>query len=205
MCNLYKMTRTHDEVAKFFSAIAQDFAVAPPGNAGEEVYPGYPGLVMDGASLRQMTWGFPLARIGARGQPLKPKPVNNARADKLASPFWSASFRDRRCLIPVSAWAEAQGPRGAMTRTWLSLPDQPLMALAGLWRDTFEWGPAYSMVMTESVGDASMVHARMPVIVAQEDWNEWLNGEPAAAFSLCRGWNGPLSVDQTDHKWFNRA
>lgn len=28
------------------------------------------------------------------------------------------SFGNRRCLIPLSAWAEVQGPRGAMTRTW---------------------------------------------------------------------------------------
>ena len=205
MCNLYRMSRTQDEVAQFFEAIVQDFAVAPPGNAAEQVYPGYPGLVMDGASLRQMTWGFPLQRKGAKGQPLKPKPVNNARTDKLSSPFWSASFRERRCLIPVSAWAEAQGPKGAMTRTWMSLPDAPLMAMAGLWRDSAEWGPAYTMVMTDAAGEARTVHSRMPVILAQSDWRTWLAGDPDAAFGLCRAWEGQLTIDRTDQKWFSRS
>src|SRR5512139_102676 len=123
MCNLYRLQKPADEVAAFFGTILQDLRVAP-GNVAEEVYPGYPGLVLAKGALRPMVWGFPLAMTGAKGQSLKPKPVNNARTDKLRGPFWMASFRDRRCLIPVSAYAEAEGPKGSMTRTWVSHPDQ---------------------------------------------------------------------------------
>src|SRR5688500_8587488 len=118
MCNLYKMKSSRVEVADFFGAVAQDFG----GNAPEEVYPGYPGVVFAQRSLRQMTWGFPLARTGAKGQPLKPKPINNARADKLTGGFWRPSFLSRRCLIPVTEFAEAEGEQGRKTRTWFSLP-----------------------------------------------------------------------------------
>jgi putative SOS response-associated peptidase YedK len=45
---------------------------------------------------------------------------------------------------------EAEGEKGSKTRTWFSLPDQPVFAVAGIWRDTDECGPAYSMVMTEA-------------------------------------------------------
>ena len=37
-----------------------------------------------------MTWGFPLVLKGKNGQPLKPKPVNNARTDKLFASAGSA-------------------------------------------------------------------------------------------------------------------
>ena len=48
MCNLYRMTKGADEVARLFSAI-----VGQIGNAGGgEVYPGYPGLVVAGGELR---------------------------------------------------------------------------------------------------------------------------------------------------------
>ena len=57
-----------------------------------------------------MVWGFPLVMKGKSGQPLKPKPVNNTRADKLDSFMWRYSFRERRCLIPVTEFAEAEGP-----------------------------------------------------------------------------------------------
>ena len=59
-----------------------------------------------------MTWGFPLVLTGKQGQKLKPKPVNNARTDKLQTAFWCDSFARRRCLIPVSEWAEAEGQKG---------------------------------------------------------------------------------------------
>ena len=135
MCNLYRMTTTASEVANLLSAI-----VGEVGNAGGgEVYPGYPGLVVANGELRSMTWGFPLVLRGKNEQPLKPKPVNNARADKLDGFMWRYSFQERRCLIPVNAFAEAEGKKGAKTRTWFSLNDEDLFAIAGLWRDTPEW------------------------------------------------------------------
>ncbi len=40
-----------------------------------------------------------------------------------------------RCLIPVTHFAEAEGPKSSMTRTWLNIKDQPIIAWGGLWRD----------------------------------------------------------------------
>ena len=130
MCNLYRLTKPNHEVAHLFDAV-----VGAVGNAGMgEVYPGYSGLVVAKGELRSMTWGFPLVLKGKNGQPLKPKPVNNARADKLDGFMWRYAFQERRCLIPVSAFAEAEGEKGAKTRTWFTLPDQEVFAVAGLWR-----------------------------------------------------------------------
>ena len=193
MCNLYKMTKTVAEVAKLFGAVAD-----PPGNAGETVYPGYPGIVVAEGRVRQMTWGFPLALKGKSGQPLKPKPVNNARTDKLAGGFWRPSFHARRCLIPVTAFCEAEGEKGAKTRTWFSLPDAELFAVAGIWRDTAEWGAAYSMVMTEACEHVQGVHDRMPAILPESDWADWLNGPPDAAGLLCRPYELGMRVERTE-------
>ena len=202
MCNLYRMTKNADEVAKWFDAIA----AAGGANFGEEVYPGYPGLVVADGQVRQMNWGFPLVMKGKNGQPLKPKPVNNARTDKLDSFFWRYSFEERRCLIPLSAWAEAQGKKGAMTRTWLSLPDSELFACAGVWRDSDEFGTCYSMVMTDSAGSAaSDVHSRMPVLLRPEDYEGWVSGSPEDAKALCAAWNGDLKIDRTDQPWVRGA
>ena len=208
MCNLYRMSNSIDEVARFFESIAGKLSVAPAGNAPEQIYPGYPGLVLTGETLSQMNWGFPLQRTGAKGQALKPKPVNNARSEKLSSPFWSSSFHNRRCLIPVSAYAEAEGPKGAMTRTWFSLPssmpDSELMAVAGLWRDTAEWGPAYTMVMTQASAAVQHVHDRMPVVLSPENWHDWMKGAADDARALCRPWQGTLQITRTDTPWFAR-
>nr|WP_137676083.1 SOS response-associated peptidase family protein [Parerythrobacter lutipelagi] len=201
MCNLYRMTKNADEVAKWFDAVNQMGGA----NFGAEVYPGYPGAVIESGNLRQMTWGFPLVMKGKSGQPLKPKPVNNARTDKLDSFFWRYSFEQRRCLIPLTAWAEAEGPKGRKTRSWLSLPDSELFACAAVWRESDEWGPAYSMVMTDAAGVAAQVHTRMPVILAPEKYAQWTEGSPDDARTLCRPWEGELSLDRTDQPWSGGA
>ena len=103
MCNLYKMRRTAAEVAHWAHAMA------PPGlNFAETVYPGYQGLVVEGGQVRSMTWGFPV-RLKHMKPTSKPKPVTNARDDKLHTSFWKPSFEARRCIIPATEWAEPQG------------------------------------------------------------------------------------------------
>ena len=201
MCNLYRMAKASTEVARWFDADA----LLSGANFGEQVYPGYPGLVMADGRLQQMNWGFPLQLTGKSGQKLKPKPVNNARTDKLESFFWKQSFEARRCLIPVTAWAEAEGAKGAKTRTWLSLPDVDLFACAGVWRPSDEWGDCYSMVMTDAAGAAREVHTRMPVIIARQDYAVWNNGNAEDARQLCRPWEGAILLDRTDDPWAGGA
>ncbi|WP_285712019.1 SOS response-associated peptidase [Erythrobacter oryzae] len=201
MCNLYRMTKNASEVAAWFDAVEGTGGA----NFAGEVYPGYTGLVVAEGAVRPMTWGFPLVLKGAKGQPLKPKPVNNARTDKLETGFWRHAFAQRRCLIPLEAWAEAEGPKGRMTRTWLSLPDRTLFAVAGVWRPSEEWGDCHAMVMVGSAGsEAAAVHERMPVLLAPADQARWLTAPPAEALALCRAWEGPLAITRTTEPWVQR-
>nr|WP_159832237.1 SOS response-associated peptidase family protein [Novosphingobium sp. TCA1] len=198
MCNLYRMNTPTQEIAKI--AGAADVAGA---NFAAEVWPGYPGVVAVGGTLRVMSWGFPRHAVSKKtGKPLKPTATNNARDDKLrGNPMWRDSFRDRRCLIPVTQWCEPEGPRGQNTRTWYSLPDQGMFVVAGIWRPTDEWGDAYSMVMVDGCEQMSDVHDRMPTILRREDWDLWADGTPDEAFNLLQTWNEPLLVDRTDEPW----
>jgi putative SOS response-associated peptidase YedK len=150
-----------------------------------------------------MTWGFPLVLKSKKtGAPLKPKPVNNTREDKLGTPFWRDSFAKRRCLIPLTAWAEAEGEKGRMTRTWYSLHGADLFAVAGVWRPTAEWGEAYSMVMVDGCEQMSDVHDRMPTVLRQEDWAQWTDGTAEDAMQLCQVCADPLAIDRSPEPWF---
>ena len=201
MCNLYRLTKAAAEVANLFRVTDR----AAGGNRAEEVFPGQPGLVAGRFAgedaLRQMNWGFPLVLKGKQGQPLKPRPVNNARTDKLSGPFWRDSFAQRRCLIPASAYAEAEGPKGGKTRTWLRRPDQEVFAIAGLWRDSAEWGPSYAMVISGACTAVEHVHHRMPVLLRPAEWSQWLQGSPAEAEALCDPWEGEMAVERTEESW----
>ncbi len=202
MCNLYDL-ETANRNAIFGKGLAKVLAGEnlPP----RQVYPGGPGIVITAdRTANKMTWGFPLVLTGKNGQKLKPKPVNNARADKLGSPFWSASVRERRCLIPLDRFAEAEGPKGKMTRTWYAMPDSQQFHCAGVWRDSAEWGRVYSMVMTEAAGVVKRIHDRMPVILEASDYDDWLSGTTEHAKTLCQPYAAPLNENRTSDLWVKR-
>ena len=100
-----------------------------------------------------------------------------------------------------AAWAEAEGIKGQMTRTWYSLAGAEVFAVAGLWRPTEEWGAAYSMVMVDGCPQMAEVHDRMPVVLARENWEQWLAGTPAEAFALCQTCFSELAIDRTAERW----
>lgn len=108
MCNRYKPGE-RVTIREFFGAkLFRDFndgpRIAHPKDPGWVVRP-----VDGGMALDQMTWGFPAYLRGKTGQPLKVKPVNNARFDKLGG-YWKqwAVQPAHRCLIPTAAYAEAE-------------------------------------------------------------------------------------------------
>ncbi len=195
MCNLYRMRKSVDEVAGHFRVTPTQGA-----NFAEEVYPGYPGLVVAEGRARPMTWGFPV-RLKSMKPTSKPKAVTNARDDKLHTPFWRPSFEQRRCLVPATAWAEPEGEKGQMTCTWHSLPGEGLFAIAGLWRPTAEWGDADTMVMVDSCPQMAEIHDRMPVILKPDQWQQWTEGTPAEAFKLVKTWCDDLTIERTGVRW----
>ena len=89
MCNLVTLKASVDEVASAFGA-RRPRTNAQPG----EVYPGGQGFVVredaGTRALQSMTWGFPV-RLTHMKPTSKPKPVNNARDDKLMT-FWRSWF-----------------------------------------------------------------------------------------------------------------
>ncbi|MBT0669910.1 SOS response-associated peptidase family protein [Novosphingobium profundi] len=196
MCNLYRMTKGTAEVAALFEVLPDSGA-----NVAEEIYPGYPGLVIAEGRARAMTWGFPLVRTGRQGQRLRPKPVTNARDDKLHTRFWKDSFVHRRCLVPVTSWAEPEGKAGRMTRTWYGVAGEETFAVAGLWRASVEWGEVYTLVMAPACAQMVDVHDRMPVLLPPRDWRTWLNAAPEEAFALCRTSSAELHVERTRRLW----
>jgi putative SOS response-associated peptidase YedK len=177
MCNLYTTKVSAAEVAAYFGATIPAGFNAGPG----DVYPGGPGMVVreEGGNrlLESMIWGFPLAQKSKKtGLPIKPKPVNNI-AD-LTSFLWRfvAPRPENRCLIPLTGFCEAEGEKGAMTRTWFAVNDRPIAAWAGMWKMSDEWGAVYSGLMTDCNEVVRPVHNRMPVLLHEEEWDCWLRG-----------------------------
>ncbi len=195
------MTKPVDAIAALF-----DVEAAMGANYVDVVAPTDPGLVVARGKLGAMGWGFPrIESSKVTGGPLRPKAVVNTRSDKIGSPFWLGSFQRRRCLIPVTAWAEAAGEDGQMTRTWFSLPGQEVFAIAGIWCNSPEWGHVYSMLTVPGHEQMEPLNDRMPVILGRDEWKTWTDGNPTEAHALCRTWDAPLMVEPSNEPWSNRA
>lgn len=205
MCNRYQPGERQRIEDHFSARVLRAFNEGPA-----TVHPREPGLVMrqqDGQMvLEQMTWGFPVVLGGKKGQPLKPKPVNNARFDKLGA-FWKrwAVLPEHRCLIPASRYAEAVGTPGKMTETWLSVKGAPIFAWAGLWRTSDEWGEVYTGVMTENAPELEHIHDRSPVILTPDQWQTWLTAPLEELYQFDRPFPADaMGVEVTKEPWARR-
>ena len=192
MCNLYSMTATRETVGKLFRVSHNRTAAVEPLPA---IFPANTGPVVRTADdgereLVTLSWGFVLL---LKGQALKRG--TNFRDDKIRSPFWSASFRERRCLVPVTSFAEPKGKRPA-TWHWFALSEKrEPFAFAGIWRsykgplkkdgDNVEVD-VYSFMTTKPNKLVATIHPqRMPVILVGENTHDqWLNGTPEEAREL---------------------
>lgn len=152
-----------------------------------------------------MTWGFPLRLKGMKPD-AKPKPVNNIADLKKGMWVGLAKKPQWRCVIPVTAFAEAEGAKGKMTRTWFSLRDEPIFGWGGLWRVSDEWGPVYSGAMTDANHAVAPVHNRMPVLLHKDEYDKWLNGsfDDLLAFQQRVFPSDGIEIDRTSELWVRR-
>ena len=109
----------------------------------------------------------------------------NARAESLADkPAFRTAFRQRRCLIPASGFYEWSGPRSARQPHYIQSPAGSPLTFGGLWE---RWrDPAVpdapplescTIITTAASADMAALHDRMPLLLAPEDWNAWLDPE----------------------------
>jgi len=137
-----------------------------------------------------MVWGFP--QFGGRKGV-----IFNTRIESAAeSSFWRESLAQRRCVIPTNGFFEWQhgGPQDRQ-RYLFTLPDQPMLYLAGIYQDSASAAPGdspqaaravallnrrFSIMTTAPNASISDVHNRMPVIVRPSELDEWLCGDPRA-------------------------
>lgn len=127
----------------------------------------------------------------------------NARAETLAStPAFRLAYRKRRCLVPVNAFFEWTGEPGHKVKWRIRLKDEPLFALAGLW----EWwkDPAsgqgietYAIVTTRANDLLAPIHDRMPVVLAERDYDRWLDADDPATDLLAPFADEALQVGES--------
>ncbi len=112
----------------------------------------------------------------------KAQPIN-ARAETLADrAMFRSAFERRRCLIPADGFYEWKAdPSGGGKQPWFfHFKDDRIFAFAGLWE---RWKPGEgaepvdtcTIITTTPNAVVKPIHDRMPVILARENYDQWLD------------------------------
>jgi putative SOS response-associated peptidase YedK len=110
----------------------------------------------------------------------------NARSDTVAEkPMFRAAFERSRCIIPASGYFEWQTVKGRKQPYYFSAADGRVLSIAGLWdrwKDIQTGEPLISctMIVTDANKFAGRVHSRMPVFLAEDNVQAWLDRSAGA-------------------------
>lgn len=192
MCGRFVSSSSPESIAEYFGAtfagesLGKNYNVAPT----NDIY----GVVAGTDGSRRVEvfhWG--LIPLWAKERKVGAKMIN-ARAETLAEkPAYKGIFKKTRCLIPMDGFYEwkAGTPDGPLTAKgkpakqpmYIQRGDGEPLAVAGLWttwRDPAEADSdnrlhSATVVTTDANGTMHPIHDRMPVILAESRWAEWLD------------------------------
>lgn len=108
----------------------------------------------------------------------------NAKGETLLEKrLWSGPFQNRRCLVVVSAWYEwPKGPDMKKAPPCTIMPSSSeCFAFAGLWGPwddptTGQVRDTATIITTQpNEAIADLPHHRMPVVLGEESWYDWLD------------------------------
>ena len=187
MCGRYDLSETSANLGSRFRVAAGSLVY----EANADVRPTTSNPVIverDGArSIELMRWG--LVPSWAK----EPKAIThcfNARSETAhEKPMFRGAFRSKRCLVPASAFFEWVAVPGMAKKVKhrISRSDAEHLVLAGLWeywRRGSDEIKSFTILTTTPNEVMSPIHDRMPVILAESEWDDWL--APATSVDALR-------------------
>jgi len=184
MCGRYMFTSPLDAVRQFFG-IEASLNLAPRYN----IAPQQPVAIVrinpdeGGRELGIVEWGLVPSWTKERRTS---KPLINARAETIAEkPSFRAPYKRRRCLVPANGFYEWQATEAGKIPHHIHMNADGLFAFAGIWEVWHgtggdDWLETMAIITTEANSDVAALHHRMPVVVAPDDFNVWLECDEMA-------------------------
>jgi len=187
MCGRFTLRAPASVVAEQF-ALLEVPAFAPRFNIAPSQPVAVVRLAPDGVSPRRElvwlrwglipSWGKPAKK--PEGGPALPRDWINARAETAAEkPAFRAAFRRRRCLVLADGFYEWRKTGRQKQPYFLRLRDDRPFAFAGLWEAWEGAEHSYiescTILTTDANERVAPIHNRMPVILAREDHDRWLD------------------------------
>jgi len=165
MCSRYELNARARELIDRFAL----FGAAPalPNKAELRPTNQAPVIVADagGPAARLLAWGVPAPWDG--------KPLINARGESLTEKKTFRPLLGNRCLVPATGYFEWRKEGKLRHRNRIVPDESDLFAFAGLYDDEDH----FTIVTCAPTAEIAHVHGRMPVILAPDAEDAWLDRE----------------------------
>ncbi len=130
--------------------------------------------------LTNLKWG--LVPFWAKDETIGSRMINARSETAPQKPSFRDAFKKRRLLIPASGFFEWKKEGGAKQPYYIYHKNKQPFSLAGLW-ERWEKGDepieSCTILTTNSNPLVATLHDRMPVIIAPQNYEKWLNPETA--------------------------
>ena len=207
MCGRYNVTPDASAFIEAFD-IAEGIDSLPDGAfynispSGKGGLTRVPTIRLDGQGSRELAMlHWPLIPFWSKDGTVRFNTANAKGETVTEKPAYRGPWRHgRRCLVPAHGYYEWQAIPGQRTKQphHIGMPGGVLFAFGGLWdswrNSAGDRVESCTIITTEPNAALHHIHPRMPLIVAHDDYADWL-GQPAAdAVQLIRPYSGPLSI-----------
>jgi len=160
-----------------------------------------------GRHFRLMRWGLVPAWVK---DPRKFSLLINARAETvLEKPAFKNAIKRRRCLVPADGYYEWQDRDGRKRPFFIHRRDgKPVgfAALAETWMGpNGEEIDSVAIVTTQASRDLAVLHHRVPVTIAPDDFERWLDGRANDADAVMPLLIGPAEGEFAWHEISTRV
>ncbi|MCX6138999.1 MAG: SOS response-associated peptidase [Ignavibacteriales bacterium] len=130
-------------------------------------------------AIRDATWWM-IPHWSKSGKPDMKFASFNARAETITtSKLFAPYFKDHRCLIPADGFYEWKRDAGTKTPMFIHRRDEAIFMMAGvysIWKsETGDERPSFSIITTDANEVMRGIHHRMPVILSEPEFDQWLD------------------------------
>ena len=155
----------------------------------------------NGRELLMAGWGLIPFWLKPDQLAKQPYATINARSDRIEkAPTYREPFKKRRCLVPATGWYEWQKVTAKTKKPFHFCAESEPFAFGGVYDEWSADGKSkiisFSIVTTDAARGTAQYHDRMPLILEENQFDDWMRGPPELAAEMMKPYAGKVEAHE---------